>query len=239
MRKYIWITFGLSVVLSSCHFFGKRVSGNGNIKTEERSVSAFKNVEAAGAVKLYVSQGDLKPVRIETDENLLPYIEVIQDGDQITIRNKEHVNLNPTHDIKIYVTSPLYNKIEVSGASDIIGQGKITNSENLELNASGAGNIDMEVDAPKLSAEITGSGTMNIKGQTKDADLNLTGAADAHCFDLMSENMKVDISGAGSAEVFASVKLDADVSGAGSVKYKGNAAVNQHISGAGSVQKEN
>jgi len=31
----------------------------------------------------------------------------------------------------------------------------------------------------------------------------------------------VDISGAGTAEVYASVKLDAQVSGAGDVNYKG------------------
>jgi hypothetical protein len=48
----------------------------------------------------------------------------------------------------------------------------------------------------------------------------------------------VAISGAGSAEVYASVKLDATVSGAGNVNYKGNASeVNQHVSGAGSVKK--
>jgi hypothetical protein len=54
----------------------------------------------------------------------------------------------------------------------------------------------------------------------------------------MAENTKVDISGAGSAEVFASVKLDAHVSGAGKVRYKGDAAnVQQQVSGAGSVKK--
>ena len=48
----------------------------------------------------------------------------------------------------------------------------------------------------------------------------------------------MDISGAGSAEVYASVKLDAEVSGAGTVRYKGNATnVSQHVSGAGSVNK--
>jgi hypothetical protein len=123
MRKYIWIAFVLPIFLSSCHWFwGRRVTGNGNIKTEERSVSSFKNVHAAGSVKLYVSQGDLKPVKIEADENLLQYIEVVQDGNSITIRNKQGYNLHPSKDIKIYVTAPIYNQIEVSGASDIIGE---------------------------------------------------------------------------------------------------------------------
>ena len=33
-------------------------------------------------------------------------------------------------------------------------------------------------------------------------------ATDVKCFELMAENVDVDISGAGDAEVFASVKLD-------------------------------
>jgi hypothetical protein len=81
---------------------------------------------------------------------------------------------------------------------------------------------------------------MYIKGQTKDVELGLSGAGSAHCFDLLSENTKVEVSGVGSAEVFASVKIDAQVSGVGSVKYKGNATdVKQNVSGVGSVSKVN
>ena len=64
-----------------------------------------------------------------------------------------------------------------------------------------------------------------------------SGSSHFRCFDLMAEIVSVDISGAGDAEVFASVKLDVDVSGAGSVKYKGNATVSQKVSGSGSVSK--
>ncbi len=68
----------------------------------------------------------------------------------------------------------------------------------------------------------------------------LAAPGSAHCYDLLSENARVDITGAGSAEVYASVKLDAQVSGAGSVNYKGNPTnVKQEVSGAGSVSRAN
>jgi len=217
---------------------GKRVHGNGNIKTEDRQVSEFKNVEVGGAAKVLVSQGDHSSLKIETDENLLQYIEVNQTGDKVEIHERHGYNLKPTRDIRVYVTSPSYHSIDASGACDIIGQSKITNPESLEMHVSGAGDIKMEIDAPQLSAEVTGSGSIYLKGQTKDVSLDLTGAGHAYCFDLLAENTKVDISGAGSAEVYASVKLDAQVSGAGNVKYKGNASnVSQNVSGAGSVKK--
>jgi hypothetical protein len=240
MRKLIWLLAISSFALGSCHFFGKRVRGNGNISSQEHIVSSFKNVDVSGAIKVYVSQGDTKPVKVEGDENLLKFIDVVQEGDQIIVRNKPGYNLVPTGDLRVYVCSPVYNNIEVSGASDIIGESKINNPETLELHASGAGNIRMEVDAPKLKAEITGTGTIDLKGQTKDVDLELSGAGHANCYDLLAENASVDISGVGNAEVYASVKLNATVSGAGSVSYKGNATtVSQHVSGVGSVNKAN
>jgi hypothetical protein len=236
--KIVYIPLIISIIsISACGYLGKRVVGNGHIKTEERPVSAFKHVDAGGNIKLVVVQGNLKPIILEGDENILPFIEVKQDGDQINIETKHGYNLSPSHDLIITVTSPDYRSIDVSGSSDITGQNKITSTEELELHASGAGDIKMEVDAPKITAGISGSGSITLKGETKDAELNLSGAGHAYCFDLFSETAAVEISGAGSAEVNASVKLTASVSGAGNIRYKGNPTISQEISGAGSVSK--
>lgn len=237
MRKYYFLILIAFLGLSSCRFLGKRIRGNGVIKTEERTVSSFREVHAAGNIQLIVIQGDLKPVKLEGDENILTYIEVIQEGERITIKTKEGINLVPSGDLKVYVTSPTYKSIEVSGSSDIVGQTRITSTDDLSLEASGAGDIKMEVDAPKITAGISGTGSVDLKGQAKDLEINLTGAGHAYCYDLLTENTSIDISGAGSAQVYASVKLTAEVSGAGNISYKGNASVSQQISGAGSVNK--
>ena len=239
MKKLVFLLIVVAIAAPSCRYaFGKRVRGNGNIKSEEHAVSSFKNVEVSGAIELYVSQGDVKPVRVETDENLLSYIEVFQEGDKIVVQNKSGYNLHPTDKIKVYVVSPGYREISVSGASNINGQGKINNTDPIKMEVSGAGDINMEVNAPSISAEVTGAGSVNLKGETKSFDLDLSGASKAHCYDLLSENTKVDISGAGDADVYASVKLDAHVTGAGSVSYKGGVSnVSQEVSGAGSVKK--
>jgi hypothetical protein len=225
--------------LGSCHdFMGQRVHGNGNVKTEDRNVNNFKNVDVSGAAKVLVSQGDHCSVRIEADDNLQQYIEVEQNGDEISIHEREGFHLVSGNNIKIYVTAPVYNRISASGAGDIIGENKITNAEPMGMHLSGAGDIKMEIEAPKLEAEISGAGSIYMKGQTKDVSLNISGTGHAHCYDLLSENTKVDVSGVGSAEVYASVRLDADVSGVGNVRYKGNASqVNQQVSGAGSVRR--
>jgi len=232
----LFLAFPLFLV--SCdHMFGKRVHGNGNVVTQDRSVNSFKNVEVGGAAKVFVSQGDQHSVKVELDENLQQFVEVFQEGDKVVVRERRGFNLDPTGDLKIYVTSPVYSDIDVSGACDIIGQTKINNPEDISMHISGAGTMKMDVDAPRVTAEVTGSGNIDLMGETKTADLDLSGAGHAHCFNLKAENTKVSISGAGSAEVYASVRLNAEVSGAGSVDYKGGASVDQHVSGAGGVHK--
>jgi hypothetical protein len=243
MRKYTvaLVIFALVIGLGSCrHGWGRRVRGNGNVTTETRSTSDFKNVEVSGWINVYVSQGSTCSVKLEGDENILRYIEVTQEGDRLIVKTRDGYDLEPSGDVRIYVTSPVFNRIATSGASDIIGQNKISSPDGLDLSVSGAGNVKLELDAPRVKADISGSGTLSLRGETKEAEISLSGAGSAHCYDLLSENTKVEISGAGSSQVYASVGLDAGVSGVGSVHYKGNpTSIKQDVSGLGSISKGN
>ena len=91
--KQITLALGMIALLtSSCgRFNGKRINGNGHMKTDERTVNSFKDVESSGTFNIILTQGPLKPVRIEADENLLSYIEVSQEGDKLEIREKPDV----------------------------------------------------------------------------------------------------------------------------------------------------
>ena len=240
MKRYtfIFLLSALSLFSFSCdELTGQRVRGNGHIATREVNVTDFKNVDVSGAVDLHISQGDVQPVKIETDDNLMEYVEVKQEGQTIRIFSRKGYNLSPSHKIKIYLTTAAYGNIDLSGACDVTSEGKINNPDNISFQVSGAGDIKVDIHAPQVSAEVSGAGSVSMKGETKSFILDLTGAGKARCYDLQSENTKVDITGAGEAEVFASVKLDADISGAGSVRYKGGATGGtRQVSGAGSIK---
>jgi hypothetical protein len=238
-RQKFWLFLTLPLFLGACQGLGgKRVHGDGNIQSDDHAISSFKILHLSVAANVYLSTGDHASVKIEGDNNLLKYVDVEQTGDVVTVRSHEGFNLIPTGDLKVYVTNPTYEKIEASGACNIESQNKLTSPDGLEMHMSGAGNIKLEVDAPRVDARLSGAGNIYLKGQSKDVRLTLSGAGNAHCYDLLAENTDVNISGFGSAEVYASVKLSASVSGAGNVDYKGNATdVEQHVSGAGGVHK--
>jgi hypothetical protein len=227
------------IFLSSCHFLhgGERVKGNGNIKKEQRTAGVFNSVEVSGDIDLYVKQDSARSINIETDENLLPYIEVRNDGDHLIISPKEGYNPDPSQAIKVYVSSPVFKELEASGASKIVGENMITSGDAVTIQLSGASDAGLELKSPKVSVDLSGASTMTLKGETKDLVAGASGASHIRGFDMLSENADVDVSGASNAEVFASVKLNAKASGASDVRYKGNAAVTQDESGASSVKK--
>lgn len=238
MKRLFVLSLLFVTLLSSCRYFsGKRIRGNGQVKTETRSAGSFTDIDVSGAIDVYVRQDSVSSVKVETDENLLDYVEIAGNGSVLRIQPRKGTNLRPTHGIKVYVSNLAYKQFEASGACNIYGENKIKTAETLSIDLSGASDISMELAAPEVKVDATGAGKATLKGETRDLSLHGTGATDFRCYELLSENCRVRLSGAGEAQVFASVKLDVHVSGAADVKYKGNAAVVQEISGAGSVKK--
>jgi len=191
----------------------------------------------SGNIKVHVRQDAANAVKLETDENLLPYLDIYTNGNTLVIHTKNGYDLDPTKDIIAYVSAPSYKDIDVSGSCDIIGDSPVTGKEALSMHVSGSGQITMEVNLPNVSTDISGSGSVNLRGQATDFSAGISGSGDIRCFDLVTDNTSVDLSGSSEAEVNANKKLTVEVSGSGNVQYKGNASVNQSISGAGSVKK--
>lgn len=228
----------ISITIASCFGFGgERINGNGVSGSQERSVGNFHSVNAMGSMDVIVSQATSPSIKIEADQNLLEYIETRNNGGTIEIYTKEGYNLDSKSGIKVYAAAPDFKNISVSGSGKINSNGKINSTSTLNANVSGSGDILMEVDAPKIFTQISGSGSSTIKGTTKDFSAHINGSGDVHCFDLLSENTEIDIAGSGNAEVYASKSLDVDIAGGGDVRYKGNPSVKQNISGSGDVRK--
>lgn len=230
--------FLILISLSSCFGFGgERINGNGVSSSEQRSVGNFHSVNGMGGMNIVVSQAIVSTIKIEADQNLLNYIETRNNGGTVEIFTREGYNLNPKSGITVYASAPDFKEISISGSGKIRSTGKITGSSELSADVSGSGDILLDVDAPKVSTQISGSGSATIKGTTKDFSADINGSGDVNCFDLLSENTELDISGSGNAEVYASKTLDVEISGGGDVQYKGNPAVTQNISGSGKVRR--
>ena len=237
MKKLFVFLIGALVFFSSCRFVtGQRIRGNGNVRTETRSPGNFKSVASHGSFDVFISSGE-QAVKIEAEDNLLPYIETYVEGYTLHVETKDNYWLRPGRKVKIFVSSPDYESIRSYGSGDIIGESKITNSSKLELGVNGSANIKMDINAPEINTETNGSGDIFLKGETKSFEGEIHGSGNIKALDLRSNDATIKIYGSGDADVFVNGKLDVHVAGSGDVNYKGNAQISSSIAGSGRVKK--
>lgn len=227
-----------TLLLFSCRFLGgERVHGNGKVITGQRNVGSFNSIEAGGAVEVRVKQDAATSVKVETDENLFEYLDVYTEGNTLIVKPKQGFNLDPSDEIRVFVTAPVFKSLDASGASKIIGDSEVTGDE-LELSATGASEVNMNVKVSKLRTDLSGASTVELRGSSSKVSTEASGASHVRCRDLQTDETTLDLSGACNAEVHANKQLNIDASGASDVKYRGNASINQKSSGASSVEKE-
>lgn len=215
---------------------GKRVNGNGRVTTENRSVNSTNRIKVLGSMDVILDEGP-SGVKVEADENIIPYILTdVHDG-WLEIRTENHVNLNSHNGIKVYVSTPSVNSIKISGSGNVNGSEKLYTRDKVDFSVSGSGDITCNINAPEVNASISGSGNINLGGETKDVSVHITGGGDYDGRNLKAENARVNITGSGDVNLFADASLNVKVTGSGSVRYRGNPTVSQKIVGSGSVEK--
>jgi hypothetical protein len=224
-----------AILLYSCNYIrGEKVRGNGNLITQDRNPGNFSGVKASGSFDVHITSG-ANQLKIEAEDNILPYIETVVENNTLKISTKDGYWLQPKRDVTIYVAAPNFHSVEVHGSGNIIGDNTINSNNSLNVSIDGSGDIRMAVHSPNVHARISGSGNIRLSGETTVFDSEIHGSGDIRAFDMKASESKVEIGGSGSAEVVAENKLNVEVNGSGDVRYKGNPQVSSNIRGSGSV----
>ena len=211
--RYLLVAAIAVIFIAGCNFRGIR--GSGDIKSETREIDEFDEVNVGGAFEVNIRAGEKPSLSIEGDDNLLKYIRTRVKGNTLEIDTRK--NIRPRKGITINITMPDITELVSSGACDI----KVINIKNDEL-----------------AVILSGAGSIDLKGDTKELHVEMSGAGSLDAENLKAEDVSISISGACSADVFATNSLDASVSGVGSIDYSGNPLkVNTNVSGVGSISR--
>jgi hypothetical protein len=128
--------------------------------------------------------------------------------------------------------------LKTSSAGDIIGETPVKGT-NIELNASSAGDIKLEVYAKKLDVNISSSGDITLSGEAETLNVDLSSAGDLEAYNLQVKEADISASSAGDAKVNVSEKINARASSAGDISYRGNPKyVDASSSSAGGIHKK-
>jgi len=214
MKKTTIVFLAACVALVvGCHWVGVR--GNGNIKTDQRTISAFANIDAGGAFIIEWQNG-APALSITTDENLLSYIDSDVSGDTLHLHTRDQIW--PTHGIKVLISSPTRSGAKISGAVRLTAT-QLAGPE-FAFQSTGAARVTLDGSVDELLADMTGASELKANAlQTKTAEISTTGAADAEL--AVSEILKVAITGAGKVSYSGNPKtIEKHITGAGSIRHR-------------------
>ena len=155
-------------------------------------------------IQIDVFVGDDFYIKIEGEEEIVDHLLMRVRGEKLKIckdGDKKIWNTAGTDSPKVTIHMPKFTGLDLRGAVDANIKG--IDSEEVEFDLKGAGNIEVEGKCDWLILDFKGAG--NIEAQ-----------------DLQCKQVEVDLKGAGNIEVFASEKVDADISGMGNIEIYGN-----------------
>ena len=146
------------------------------------------------------------------------------------------VNIKGSKSKKVYVSMDVINSLTTSSAGDIIGESAME-VDDIELIASSAGDISLELNAKSVNADCSSAGDINLEGKAGYLKATASSAGDLNAGDLKVKEAKVSASSSGSIMVNVSDKLYARASSSGDVRYTGDAEVDAKASSVGRVSR--
>ncbi|MEO1053841.1 MAG: head GIN domain-containing protein [Bacteroidota bacterium] len=206
---------------------------------EKRNVDSFTRISFQTSGTLYLTQGNTQKVELVGSDDKLRKIETVVKGDKLIIRREGNgwKNWSSSGKLDIYITVKNIEGISVGGSGRVMGQNKFK-TDDLRLSVSGAGKMELEVDAADVDFSISGSGRITISGNADNNDISISGSGKIDGEEFSCKAIDASISGSGSCRVNVSDRIDARISGSGSIYYKGNPShVNASSSGSGKVKK--
>lgn len=231
--KLIVIIYISASMLAGCHLNFKR--GNGDIQTEEIELDDFTKVSIGGNYEVLLTKSEYAGVTIETDENLLRYINTEVHNETLNINNVH--NLKGSQGIKVEIRYRNIDKIYSTGASEI-NHDDLFVSEELSLNLSGAGSIEMEIQTQRVDVNLTGAGAVILSGRAEYQEAQISGVGGLSAIELVTSESTINLSGLGGAEVYVTEKLEATITGIGGIQYAGNPKnIERQVTGLGKITR--
>ena len=223
----------------NAQFFNKKIKGNGDIKTETRSVSDYDKIAAAGSFDIELYKGTEGKLTVKADENLMEVIITEVKNGKLKIYIKKGYNIRTKRAIVVTIPFEDIDAIALAGSGDVTSRDLI-DSEDLKLSLAGSGTMKLNVSANNLSSSIAGSGTLTLNGDANEFKCSVSGSGDINSFDLKAKSVKVSVAGSGNVKVHAINEIKATTAGSGDIYYSGNPTIEKVKSvGSGSIRKKN
>jgi len=216
MKRLTLLSIGLVIGLAGCIVSNSGgVRGSGIAKTEKRSVASFDSLDVKYVGTIAVRSQEQENVQISGDDNIIPFITTEVKNGTLYVRATK--GYRPEQKLQIRVSTPNVKRFVFDG----VGEANLSNVKN-----------------DRIEIDIRGVGSFTASGETKEADITVSGVGSLDAKNLRAVNAKVNSSAVGNADLYVTGQLDVKASGVGEVNYYGNPKiVNKQAEGIGKINK--
>lgn len=241
MKKLVLIHALLLLV-----FFAE--AGN-DVTKKTLELPEFHSISVNSGYTVYIKQHNKQEVNVEALSEIYSISEfkVINGILHINVQRKEgstnkslwgkldEIKIAPV--MKVMISMKQVKSLQVNGTGKIVTENSIA-SPDISLLVSGSGSIELDLKGQRLNTEVSGPGSILLKGYTGDHRLLLSGTGKVTAYGLEVEKTNAKVSGPGICEINVSDDLQAEIYGDGQLMVKGNTkSVKSNIYGQGVVKR--
>ncbi|HPF45402.1 MAG: DUF2807 domain-containing protein [Alphaproteobacteria bacterium] len=195
-------TFLISIMVGSIIFFQFAQADEIKVKHDLEDFNQIR-IDNIG-VQLDVTVGKKFSIEVEGEEELVNTLLLKVRGHKLVLYRDDEKHFwdkGNNDSTKVIISMPEFTGFDLRGAVDAHIKG---------------------VDSDKVEFDLKGAGNINIEGKCKWFIVDLKGAGNVEAENFKCEEADVDLKGAGNISVYASERVSADIKGMGNIDVYGN-----------------
>jgi hypothetical protein len=213
------------------------VQGSGDVVVENRPVGHFERVSLSDLGALIISQGDKEALTVETDDNLMRYVETRVRGGTLVLGLGDGVRgraVQPSKGITYHLSIRHLAGLEVADSGQV--RAPALDSGYLEIRVHDSGDVTIgSLVAQALQVYVEDSGDVRLAGRVERQEF--TGQDSGHYLAdrLVSGTAAVVASDSAQATLWVTEALDVTVTDSGRVRYYGHPRRTQRLADNGTL----
>jgi hypothetical protein len=217
---YIWIiSIGFSVLCISCDSGPDFLNGNGKTVEIDIDLDTFHIISAVDEVDIYITQGPEQKVSLRTRENMVSKIGITVKDEILTFTDNNLFSwLRARGNPELHITVKDLRKIEMYDYVNIYALDTLHLSY-LRVYTYGTGEVNLLIDANKISLQSDYITVFNIKGHTNNLSIKSKNDGKFFTSELIANDININHSGSNILEVFPVNSLSGTLTGTGDLVY--------------------
>jgi len=178
----------------------KLIVGSGKTVEKSWDLAGFSRIQIRSTFHAKISKGTAFKVTTTADDNVLPFVKVEKDGDQLKIGLEKGHSFQLRKPLEAQVVLPVLAGLELAGASAGELDG-FDSEKDVAIHVSGSSSLKGSLGTAKAVIGLSGASTLALTGKAQRAELSAQGSSQLKLPEFLVRQCEVALGGASTGEI--------------------------------------